>query len=92
MNLAQYESRLLALPCVACVHLGFGETPAQELHHVGDPGVDRDDWAQVGLCREHHRGPTGVHGLRRREFERRYKLSDIQMLAIVRKMYARAYE
>jgi hypothetical protein len=34
------------------------------------------------LCREHHQGPNGIHGLRRRGFEMRYKLTSIDLLAL----------
>ena len=90
MNLATYESRLRQLPCVVCVHMGM-DGRAEELHHVGD-ATERNDWAQVGLCHEHHQGATGVHGLHRRAFHARYKLSDVEMLALTRKLYAREFE
>lgn len=89
MNQEQYETRLRMLPCVVGVHIGQA-CRTEELHHLGDP-EERDDLNQVGLCREHHQGPTGVHGLRRREFHRRYKLSDLQMLAIQRRLYLKEY-
>ncbi len=89
MNLKKYEQRLYTLPCVVGHHMGMG-CMTEELHHVGDPS-ERTDWAQVGLCREHHQGATGVHGLRRREFHMRYKLSDVQMLAITRELYAKEF-
>ena len=90
MNLAKYESRLRALPCVVGATMGLG-CQCEELHHVGDAS-ERDDWAQIPLCREHHQGKTGVHGLRRREFHARYKLTDVQMLALTRYLYAKEYE
>lgn len=89
MTLAQYETRLRTLPCVVGYITGQG-CRTEELHHVGD-AVDRSDWAQVGLCHEHHRGATGVHGLHRRAFHARYKLSDIKMLAITRQLYAKEF-
>jgi hypothetical protein len=89
MRLDQYEARLRQLPCVVGVVTGQG-CRTEELHHVGDPS-ERNDWAQVCLCREHHQGATGVHGLRRRVFESRYKLSDVKMLAITRELYAKEF-
>lgn len=91
MNVAQYESRLRLLPCVVCLHHTGARTPAQTLHHVGDPATERDDWLQVPICDFHHQGPMGVHGLHRREFERRYRLTDMQMLAIARRLYAQEF-
>lgn len=90
MNLTKYETRLRLLPCVVCHVVGF-DTKCQELHHAGED-TERNDWAQVPLCREHHQGSTGVHGLRRRAFENRYKLSDVKMLAITRELYAKEFE
>lgn len=90
MNLAKYEQRLRALPCIVGQITGQN-CPCEELHHAGED-TERNDWAQVPLCWEHHQGPTGVHGLRRRAFENRYKLSDVKMLALTRQLYAKEYE
>lgn len=89
MNLQQYETRLRALPCIVGFVMGMG-CRCEDLHHAG-PADERDDMNQVPLCREHHEGATGVHGLHRREFARRYKLSDLKMLAITRRLYMREY-
>lgn len=67
------------------------DTPSQELHHVGE-ATERNDWAQIGLCREHHQGKTGIHGLHRRAFHMRYQLSDVKMLALTRQLYAKEFE
>lgn len=89
MNQSQYEARLRALPCVVGVHIGQ-PCRCEELHHVG-PADERDDTNQVPICHEHHEGATGVHGLHRREFHRRYRLSDLQMLAIARRLYMKEF-
>lgn len=90
MNLKKYESRLRQLPCIVGHVTGLG-CECEELHHAGD-STERSDWAQIPLCHEHHQGPTGVHGLHRRAFHARYKLTDVQMLAITRELYAKEYE
>lgn len=90
MNLERYESRLRQLPCIVGHHMGM-TCKCEELHHAGE-ATERSDWAQVPLCHEHHQGATGVHGLRRRAFEARYKLTDVQMLAITRQLYAKEFE
>jgi len=90
MNLDRYEARLRQLPCIVGFKMGMG-CKCEELHHAGDPS-ERDDWAQVPLCFEHHQGATGIHGLRRRTFHMKYQLTDVQMLAMTRKLYAQAYE
>lgn len=89
VNLAQYESRLRQLPCVVGVHTGEG-CPCEELHHAGE-AADRDDWNQVPICQAHHTGPNGIHGLRRRGFEARYKTTEMKLLALTRKLYAKEY-
>lgn len=89
MNLEQYEARLRMLPCVVGTVTGEG-CSCQTLHHVGDP-ADRDDINQVPLCDDHHQGPNGVHGLRRRVFAMRYKLNDLKLLAITRRLYMKEF-
>jgi hypothetical protein len=34
----------------------------------------------IGLCREHHRGDTGIHGLGRKAFEKKYELTEEDLL------------
>ena len=36
----------------------------------------------IGLCREHHRGDTGIHGLGRRAFEKAYQVTEEELLEI----------
>lgn len=91
MNLQRYEARLRLLPCVVCFSHEGRMTPCEELHHVGDPATERNDWNQIPICQTHHTGPNGVHGLHRREFVRRYKLTDLQMVAITRALYAKEF-
>lgn len=78
---AAYLFRVSQVPCVLCLYLGLGETPA-EVHHVESTRDELSDFAVVPLCAEHHRGATGVHGLHRRGFESRYKLTDVDLLAM----------
>ena len=81
--LKRHMTRVAELGCALCRHLGHGATPA-ELHHPreGQGGAQRaSDWLVVPLCPEHHRGATGLHGLGVREFERRYRLSELDLLA-----------
>lgn len=66
--------------CVICWNkLGVKNCPC-DAHHVGT-GNDRNDFATISLCKEHHQGATGVHGLHRAGFERLWKTSAIEMLA-----------
>lgn len=90
MNIDEYEARLRSLPCAVGEALGLG-CRCEELHHAGPP-TDRDDWNQIPICRDHHNGPLGIHPSRR-AFESRYKgLTEMKLLAITRRMYAKEYE
>lgn len=60
----------------------------QELHHTGDV-IEKNDWAVIPLCHEHHQGPTGIHGMRRRGFFKATQLSDVTLLALTNKLYHR---
>ena len=90
VNLDKYEQRLRQLPCVVGVVTGQG-CACEELHHAGAT-TDRDDWNQIPVCREHHQGASGIHGLRRRGFEARYKTTEMKLLALTRKLYAKEFE
>lgn len=90
LNLEQFEARLYQLPCVVCHHMGL-KGDAEELHHAGH-ATDRSDWNQVPICKQHHQGPNGIHGLHRRGFEARYKITEMDLLAITRKLYAKEFE
>lgn len=81
MSTSNYLSRVSDIGCILCKHLGLGQTPA-EIHHVESVRDELSDYAVVPLCPEHHRCQTGVHGLRRRGFEMRYKLTDVDLLAM----------
>jgi hypothetical protein len=76
---ATHMERVASVGCILCHQLGHGYSPA-EVHHIGDT-AERSDFLTIGLCPEHHRGGTGFHGLGEREFNRRYKTSEVQLLA-----------
>ena len=76
----RHMQRVSEIPCVLCDKLGLGKTPA-EVHHVFDSAA-RSDWLVAALCPEHHRGATGFHGLGEREFNRRYKITEADLLAL----------
>ena len=84
----QHLSRVAALGCVLCRRLGYRDTPA-EIHHprTGQGMSQRaSHFEAVPLCREHHQGDTGVHGLGRRAFERVYGCTERELLAEVREL------
>lgn len=81
--IARHKSKVAALGCAICRMLGWGVTPAA-LHHIREgQGMSQraSDMLVIPLCPEHHQGDTGFHGLGEREFERRYRLSELDILA-----------
>jgi hypothetical protein len=84
MNQERFDARCRLLPCVVCVALEvIPPMPCHELHHLGDPNtVERDEKAKVPICFDHHQGPNGIHGLRRRGFATVTQLSDLRLLTI----------
>lgn len=76
-------SRVAERGCALCLRLGLGPTPA-EVHHVreGQGMAQRaPDWLAIGLCPEHHRGRTGLHGLGSGAFVRTYRCDELDLLA-----------
>jgi len=54
---------------------GLGACSGQvEVHHVAEGSGERSDFGTVGLCAEHHRGQSGIHGMGTKAFLRLYKL------------------
>jgi hypothetical protein len=77
--------RVKELPCAICIHMGLipqsERTGQSDAHHLFRP-EDRSDWLVAPLCKEHHQGATGFHGLGGEAgFRRRYKLGEAQLLA-----------
>jgi len=71
----KHYDKVAKLGCILCLHLGLGhpENPSPcEIHHIRRFGGKRDNAPVIGLCPEHHRGNTGVHGLGAKGFEKRY--------------------
>lgn len=86
MKKAQKEhyDKVARLGCILCRHLGYTDSPC-EIHHIRRAGK-RDTAPVIGLCPEHHRGNTGVHGLGRKAFERKYNLTEEELLAEVERL------
>lgn len=82
-----YMSAQADAGCVLCAHLGLGTTPC-EIHHLRHGmgmGQRNNNKMVIGLCPEHHRGATGYHGLGRREFERVYGVTEMDLWAMAQK-------
>jgi len=77
----KHLNRVADLGCILCWHLGYEDTPT-ELHHIRRAGK-RANAPVIGLCPEHHRSNTGIHGLGRKAFERKYQITEEGLLQIV---------
>lgn len=80
----RHLQRVADLGCILCRHLGYGQTPA-EVHHLKEEcgaGQRQSDFIVAPLCPEHHRGASGIHGLGRKAFERTYRMTELDLLAM----------
>jgi hypothetical protein len=80
----EYLNRVAKVGCILCHHLGLGHTEPT-IHHAreGEGAAQRaPDWLAIPLCKEHHQGDTGWHGLGKRAFYARYKLDEMDLLAM----------
>ncbi|CAB4140058.1 Recombination enhancement, RecA-dependent nuclease [uncultured Caudovirales phage] len=84
-RLKKHYENVAELGCVLCRHLGYRDTPC-EIHHIRRFGTKRDRAPVIGLCPEHHRGNTGVHGLGRKAFAVRYNITEEDLLEITNKL------
>lgn len=79
---SSYIASVARLGCAICVQLGYPDTPA-EVHHartgVGAGRRAPDDMV-IPLCPEHHRGNTGLHGMGRKAFERKYRVTELDLV------------
>jgi len=76
----EHFRKLAEIGCILCWHLGYEGTPA-EIHHIRRGGI-RSKSPVIPLCPEHHRGNTGIHGMGRKGFERKYEISEESLLQI----------
>ena len=77
-------SRVQSVGCILCLHLALGETPAT-VHHVREgqgKGQRASDYLAIPLCKEHHQGTSGYHGLGASGFYQRYRLDELDLLAL----------
>jgi len=76
----QHYDKIARLGCILCLHLGLGTTQP-EIHHIRRNASKRDNSPVIPLCREHHRGDTGVHALGKKgKFEARYGIDEQTLL------------
>lgn len=77
----KHYGEVASLGCILCQFLQYGATPC-EIHHIRRFGGRRDSAPVIGLCPEHHRGNSGVHGLGHKGFEKRYGVSEHDLLKL----------
>ena len=75
----EHYGKLADLGCILCIRLGYGEGSPAEIHHIRRAGK-RVNAPVIPLCPEHHRGNSGIHGLGRKGFERKYGLTEEELL------------
>lgn len=71
--------------CILCYYLGYGEGSPAQLHHIRRT-KPRDQSPIIPLCREHHTGDRGIHGMGRKAFEREYPTEDALLEMINEKL------
>ena len=78
----EHKAKVAALGCCLCHHLYGDHDPAPvELHHLRAGGWGKGDYKTLmGLCYEHHRGNTGIHGLGTRSFVKYYGITQQELL------------
>ena len=69
---ARWRNQLAHLQCLIGKRHG-GCKGFIELHHVSEGSGLRHDYGLVPLCREHHTGQAGLHGMGSKNFIRLYR-------------------
>lgn len=81
----EHYGKIAKLGCVLCNYLRHGFTEC-EIHHIRRFGGKRANAPVIGLCPEHHRGNTGVHGLGAKGFEKHYQIGQEDLLEMTEKL------
>jgi hypothetical protein len=78
----KHKEAVASLGCALCHHLhGEHEPGPVELHHLRAGGWGKGGYLTLmGLCYEHHRGNTGIHGMGTNAFERHYNITQKELL------------
>ena len=86
----EYLNKVAQLPCPICKLLGYPGDGGVEIHHVRGIGlglgVRNNHFNTVGLCPSHHRGNDGYHGMGRKAFERKYGVTEQELLEQVKEI------
>ncbi len=81
---ARWMARVVRGGCVLCRHLGRGYQAAGVHHPREGQGVGQraSNYLAIALCRECHQGDAGFHGLGKHGFYMRYRLDELDLLAM----------
>ena len=87
----RYQDRVRQLPCIATLMLEGRTVSSEELHHVESTRDELSEYLVIPLSVAYHSrsSPISIHTLSRRGFERRYKISELRMLAKTLELLAR---
>jgi hypothetical protein len=75
----EHFRKVAELGCSLCRVLG-NEGTVPELHHIRRAGI-RSKSPVIPLCPYHHRGNGGIHGMGRKAFEKKYGLTEEDLLS-----------
>jgi hypothetical protein len=84
----EHLDKVAALGCIICRRMGYADSPA-EIHHIRTgigAGNRATHWQTIGVCPEHHRGNSGIHGLGRKGFEKRYGITELELLDEIKRL------
>lgn len=82
---SRHMERVAGLHCMLCYHVTGQKRYGVHVHHIreGQGAAQRaDDMLTVSLCPDHHLGRDGVHGLGRKGLYTRYKITELDLLAM----------
>jgi hypothetical protein len=95
----QHLDRVTGLGCIACLYMGYEDTPAG-IHHLREGmgmGMHSSHWRSIPLCPGHHRyqeaGKIAFHRASK-QFERAYDTEENflrQVYEILRSRYPKEY-
>lgn len=81
-----HYDKVARMGCILCRTIfKIKDTPC-EIHHIRRFGGARKNAPVIGLCPEHHRGNTGVHGLGHKGFATRYGIDEQDLLEITNRL------
>ena len=81
--------RLAEMCCILCRHYGIDDSPA-EIHHIRTgvgAGKRSSHFDALPLCPIHHRlGNEAIHVMGRKAFERHHGITELELLAEVKRL------